>query len=77
MVGNLIVNNTMNGIIIDYQFDEINTAILDLVAGEISLTGNISGILENETCSQEYKVFYDNGVRRRFIIKSYMKKKEW
>lgn len=77
MVGNLVVHDDVTGLINNYHFDEISSHILDVVASEISLTGKITGVVENQICSQEYIVFYENGNRRRFIIKSYVKKKDY
>ena len=69
----MIINDAMKGSSIEHIFDTISTSLLDIIAGEINLTGTIEGIVEGEKCSQQYCVTYKNGTRVRFRVGTFVK----
>ena len=71
----MIINDGKKGLSIEHVFDTVTTSMLDNIAGEINLTGSIEGIVENDRCSKYYKVFYKNGVRTRFRVGTFIKRR--
>ena len=72
---NVIIKDSMKKVITGYSFNVINTNVLDLIASELSLTGDIEGTVSKGACTKLYKVWYENGVRCRFIVGTFAKKR--